>query len=1050
MTSLGCGTDCAPLSWEALAPHAIWGGVVWAVLLLHGIALVCFAFANHVDKFFAQMTNLRMRLHGSFVYTMLCFLLSITQCVLYCMRTHTKTMYDWEVIIELVAASLYLFDFVISWVYAWLSGFGRGFLFMFSGGLLDSLLIPSAFCIFLFTDSNGDKSWASFSFLAALHSGICWHRLLEIRRVNLKVLKWQLADVVCSSVCMVLFSAMAIMTLENLGDPEVLRPYNDEKWSVISSLYFVFVSISTVGYGDLAPMSTLGRIFVVAFIFGGVSWLLLAVGNVVQAINLQASGGGYYEPVGRTKHVIITGNPTVTMAKDFIAELFNTDHGEDADDLVAIFLFQRTHPATPSAIQALSLHLKDRSMVRIARQVYVFQGNVLDQQDLDRVSIGRAAGVFVLPNSNCEDPLTEDTENIIRMMAMQRATPASTHLILLLMKSENQRLLDEAGMTGLDLSCLALDQFKMEIMGKSSQVPGFSTFICNLCKSMQGDEDNAATKFEDPLDDQRQVWQQEYDHGMGQELYEVELSHTYAAKQATFGEVVLDVLQQTGGTVYTLGIVEVRVDGTKTVLINPGINYEIKQVASGVNTLGIFIASDRDAVVQCEGGMVFLGRRERPRESMDEAALRAAAVPTRDAREQAMMEDLRLNEQLLGWLDKHQTERAKQLVSLVKRHHIAAAPSRPPLKLLAKGGHVLLCCVGATSQEDLALGLDHFIWPLRTVPKGAPLVPIVVLCATVPSDWHSIVDYADVYFLRGSPGQLFDLERACFKGASTIAICNVSANRLSNKNPEPWMVDSEVVCCTRLVESQLGGASTTQVITELSAGSNHSFLPMPKDLEDLIAGSLEERPKPSLKRGSTASRRRRFSLASMGSVSSLFSTPQVRGGSNLFARTFSLRSDASVNMGSSSDEYYRQQRYACGQLFVGTIVTSLVVNTYYNPTLCEMITAMIGTHTTMVRVPKAWVGKSYFEFFDYLLYTEGYMAIGIFRSVARRATNQRATPSTATSDPRNAMDFDVSWMQSINASRMTSYMYTAPPGKETTMLQSDRVVCFGVSAPMLK
>ena len=26
----------------------------------------------------------------------------------------------------------------------------------------------------------------------------------------------------------------------------------------------------------------------------------------------------------------------------------------------------------------------------------------------------------------------------------------------------------------------------------------------------------------------------------------------------------------------------------------------------------IFVASDRDSVVQCEGGMVFLGRRERP------------------------------------------------------------------------------------------------------------------------------------------------------------------------------------------------------------------------------------------------------------------------------------------------------------------------------------------------------------------------------------------------------------------------------------------------------
>lgn len=43
-----------------------------------------------------------------------------------------------------------------------------------------------------------------------------------------------------------------------------------EGWGFIDSLYFAMVTIATVGYGDFAPQTTLGRLFTVGYIVIGI------------------------------------------------------------------------------------------------------------------------------------------------------------------------------------------------------------------------------------------------------------------------------------------------------------------------------------------------------------------------------------------------------------------------------------------------------------------------------------------------------------------------------------------------------------------------------------------------------------------------------------------------------------------------------------------------------------------------------------------------------------------------------------------------------------
>jgi voltage-gated potassium channel len=56
----------------------------------------------------------------------------------------------------------------------------------------------------------------------------------------------------------------------------------EEGWSIVDAFYFSVTTLTTLGLGDLAPTTTIGKLFTVIYIFAGLSIILGFIDTLVK------------------------------------------------------------------------------------------------------------------------------------------------------------------------------------------------------------------------------------------------------------------------------------------------------------------------------------------------------------------------------------------------------------------------------------------------------------------------------------------------------------------------------------------------------------------------------------------------------------------------------------------------------------------------------------------------------------------------------------------------------------------------------------------------
>ncbi|XP_035902933.1 calcium-activated potassium channel slowpoke isoform X35 [Anopheles stephensi] len=361
---------------------------------------------------------------------------------------------------------------------------------------VDYFTIPPSFVsIYL------DRTWIGLRFLRAL-------RLMTVPDIlqYLNILKTsssiRLAQLVSIFISVWLTAAGIIHLLENSGDP--LEFNNPQQLSYWTCVYFLIVTMSTVGYGDVYCETVLGRTFLVFFLLVGLAIFASCIPEIIDLIGTRPKYGGTLKNERGRRHIVVCGHITYESVSHFLKDFLHEDR-EDVD--VEVVFLHRKEP---------DLELEGL-LKRHYTTVEFFQGTMMNAVDLERVKVHEADACLVLANKYCQDPDAEDAANIMRVISIKNYSDDIRVIIQLMQYHNKAYLLNIPSWDwkqGDDVICLA--ELKLGFIAQSCLAPGFSTMMANLF---------AMRSFKTSPD--TQAWQNDYLQGTGCEMYTETLSPSF-------------------------------------------------------------------------------------------------------------------------------------------------------------------------------------------------------------------------------------------------------------------------------------------------------------------------------------------------------------------------------------------------------------------------------------------------------------------------------------------------------------------------------------------
>eukprot|EP00753_Platysulcus_tardus_P021483 PLAT9022.1.p1 GENE.PLAT9022.1~~PLAT9022.1.p1 ORF type:complete len:1547 (-),score=755.29 PLAT9022.1:64-4188(-) len=386
--------------------------------------------------------------------------------------------------------------------------------------------------------------------------------------------------------------------------------------------YFIVVTITTVGYGDVVPKSYAGRAIVVVMIMLTIVLIPRQTNKLLHLLAFQSYyARAKFKPSDmQEKHILVIGEVNSKGVQHFFHEFFY----EEASVLHRIYHAVVLYPELPSP--EMREILEDP---RYARSITYLQGSPMSRRDLRRAKAHAAEGCFVLTNKFGMNADEEDAATILRALSVKRYAHQKRGRDILtciqLLRPENKvhfvgggYLVRSLGLgqhrdsLALGLSPSAIshsiafdndsdsdddyaedagamgqigefgdlvvcnDEIKMNLLAKNCMCPGVSTLIANLM----------STRVVEKSLLKHVPWMREYAEGASNELFFVPLSKQFEG--VPFVQVSRMLYKVSGACLFGLEINPE--DEPSRVVLNPG-DFIIPSIER-YNVYGFVIARD--------------------------------------------------------------------------------------------------------------------------------------------------------------------------------------------------------------------------------------------------------------------------------------------------------------------------------------------------------------------------------------------------------------------------------------------------------------------------
>ncbi|XP_051779697.1 calcium-activated potassium channel subunit alpha-1a isoform X11 [Erpetoichthys calabaricus] len=746
-----------------------------------------------------------------------------------------------------------------------------------------------------------NRSWLGLRFLRALRL-IQFSEILQFLNILKTSNSIKLVNLLSIFISTWLTAAGFIHLVENSGDPwENFQ--NSQQLTYWECVYLLMVTMSTVGYGDVYAKTTLGRLFMVFFILGGLAMFASYVPEIIELIGNRKKYGGSYSAVNGRKHIVVCGHITLESVSNFLKDFLH----KDRDDVNVEIVF--LHNISPNLeLEAL--------FKRHFTQVEFYQGSVLNPHDLARVKIESADACLILANKYCADPDAEDASNIMRVISIKNYHPKIRIITQMLQYHNKAHLLNIPSWNwkeGDDAICLA--ELKLGFIAQSCLAQGLSTMLANLF-SMR-----SFIKIEED------TWQKYYLEGVANEMYTEYLSSAFVGLSfpmvCELCYVKLKLL---------LIAIEYKSDkresrSRKRILINPGNHVKMQE-----GTLGFFIASDAKEVKRaffyckaCHDDITDPKRIKKCGCKRLEDEHPSTLSPKKKQRNGGMRNSPNCSPKMM----RHDpllipgNEQIENIDANVKKYDSTGmfhwCPSKDIEKVILTrseaamtvlSGHVVVCIFG--DVKSALVGLRNLVMPLRASNFHYHELKHIVFVGSLEylrREWETLHNFPKVSILPGTPLSRADLR------AVNINLCDMCVILSANQNniDDASLQDKECILASLNIKSMQFDDS----IGVLQANSQ-GFTPPGMD-----RSSPDNSP-----------------------VHGLVRQASVTTGANIPIIT-ELVNDSNVQFLDQDDdddpdtELYLTQPFACGTAFAVSVLDSLMSATYFNDNILTLIRTLV-------------------------------------------------------------------------------------------------------------